>query len=184
MCTIIATKKFHLLKKLLVKCFTFSLIIFSVTVRKRFHFLKKSVELILDLVTNLVSGKSVTKSRRVTKSLYRMDQQVCPVETPRWKPTMGGFHRGVSTGQTCWSIRQFFCSKNRQTFLESLFRVQVLPCLVWRFLPKNTSCLGMESGLSPVRKSPVFLRKLKSGLLGPKSGLKRSLKLSKRSNTL
>ena len=23
----------------------------------------------------------------------------------RWKPTMGGFHRGVSTGQTCWSIR-------------------------------------------------------------------------------
>ena len=56
-----------------------------------------------------------------------MDQQVCPVETPQWKPPMGGFlpqkvetphliansmlggfggvHQGVFTGQTCWSIR-------------------------------------------------------------------------------
>ena len=23
---------------------------------------------------------------------YRMDQQVCPVETPQWKPPMVGFH--------------------------------------------------------------------------------------------
>ena len=37
--------------------------------------------------------------------------------------------------------------------------------------------LGMESGLSPVRKCPFFLRKLKSGLLGPKSGPKRTLKM-------
>ena len=24
--------------------------------------------------------------------MYRIDQQVCPVETPRWKPPMVGFH--------------------------------------------------------------------------------------------
>ena len=32
--------------------------------------------------------------------------------------------------------------------------------------------LGMESGLSPVRKSPVFPLKQDSGLLGPKFGPK------------
>ena len=36
--------------------------------------------------------------------------------------------------------------------------------------PNDTPEVGMESGLSPVQKSPVFLRKSKSGLLGSKPG--------------
>ena len=35
---------------------------------------KEKVQAILDLVTNLVSGKSVTKSRRVTKSMYTLNR--------------------------------------------------------------------------------------------------------------
>ena len=40
--------------------------------------------------------------------------------------------------------------------------------------------VDLESGLSPVQKSSVSLRKLKSGLLGPKSGPKTDLKWTHR----
>ena len=39
---------------------------------------------------------------------------------------------------------------------------------------------GMESGLNPVRKSPVFLRNLKFGLLGPKSRPKQTFTMDQK----
>ena len=95
-----------------------------------------------------------------------MAQQICPVETHpwkppsfsksgnlqhaisyqvggfhflRWKPTMGGFHWGVSTGQTCWSIRYSVFTHLEATLnlsFENSYIEQIFPALLFHFIFK------------------------------------------------